>query len=85
MHHEKSLVPVFFKVSVYHLFGEVESRKINYCFRRKPAKSLELWIQKSVRNLSEQVYQEFIEQVTVFALTCYTFININPDIDAVLN
>ena len=76
---------MFFKVSVDHLFGNVESGKMNHFFRRKPAKSLELWIQKSVRNLSEQVYQEFIEQVTVFALTCYTFININPDIDAVLN
>ena len=54
VHHEKSLVPcVFFKVSVDHLFGNVESGKINYFFRRKPAKSLELWIQKSVRNLTK--------------------------------
>ena len=54
VHHEKRLVPcVFFKVSVDHLFGNVESGKINYFFRRKPAKSLELRIQKSVRNLTK--------------------------------
>ena len=85
MHHEKSLVPcVFFKVSVDHLFGNVESGKINYCFRRKPAKSLELWIQKSVRNLTSvpRIYRAS----NGFCLNIYyTFIYINPDIDAGLN
>ena len=50
---EKSLVPVFVKVSVDHLFRNVESGKRNNCFRKKPAKSLELWIQKSVRNVTK--------------------------------
>ena len=69
MYHEKSLVPVFFKVSVDHLFGNVESGQINYCFRKKPAKRLSNYGSKNLyeTRLSEQVYQEFIGQVTVFA------------------
>ena len=35
VHHEKSLVPGFFKVSVDHLSGNLESGKVNYCFGKK--------------------------------------------------
>ena len=38
--HGKSFVPAFFKVSVDHLFYNLESGKRNYCF----GKSLEIWI-----------------------------------------
>ena len=34
-HHGKSFVPVFFKVSIDHLFDNLESRKINNCFGKK--------------------------------------------------
>ena len=48
LHHEKSLVPAFFKVSIDHLFVyNLEFGKMKYCF----GKSLEFWIQKSVRTL----------------------------------
>ena len=43
----------FFKVSIDHLFGNLESRKRNYCYGKKSGKSLEFWIQKSVRTLCE--------------------------------
>ena len=46
-------VPAFFKVSIDHLFGNLESRKRNYCYGKKSEKSLEFWIQKSVRTLCE--------------------------------
>ena len=51
VHHEKTFVPAFFKVSIDHLFDILESEKRNYCFGKKCGKSLELWIQKSVRTL----------------------------------
>ena len=38
VHHEKSLVPAFFKVPVDHLFANVhcnDSGKINYCCGKK--------------------------------------------------
>ena len=35
VHHEKGLVPAFFKVSVYHLFGNLEFEEINYCLGKK--------------------------------------------------
>ena len=47
VHHEKSSVPAYVKVSIDHLFVNLESGKIKYRF----GKSLELWIQKSVRTL----------------------------------
>ena len=50
--HEKSLVPGFFKVSVDHLSGNLESGKVNYCLGKKAGKSLEFWIQKSVRTVT---------------------------------
>ena len=34
-HHEKSLVPAFFKVSIDHLFDNLESGKRNYWFGKK--------------------------------------------------
>ena len=48
MHHEKTFVPAFFKVSIDHLFDILESEKR---FGKKCGKSLEIWIQKSVRTL----------------------------------
>ena len=52
VYHEKNVIPAFFKVSIQepinqllvyidHLFVNLESRKIKYCF----GKSLEFWIQ----------------------------------------
>ena len=46
--HEKSIVPVFFKVSVDQLFDNLESGKRNYCFGKTSGKSLEFWIQKNI-------------------------------------
>ena len=43
----KALFLRFCKVSIDHLFDNLESGKKNYCF----GKSLEFWIQKSVRTL----------------------------------
>ena len=44
---------VFFKVCIDHLFGNLESRKRNYCYGKKSGESLEFWIQKSLRTLCE--------------------------------
>ena len=45
-HYEKSFVPTFFKVSFDHLFRNRESGK-----KLLSGKSLEFWIQRSVRTL----------------------------------
>ena len=42
-HLERSFVPVFLKVSVDHLFDNLESGKRNYCFGKKSRKSLEIF------------------------------------------
>ena len=34
VHHDKSLFPVFFKVSIEHLFVNLPSGKIKYCFEK---------------------------------------------------
>ena len=47
IHREKSLVPAFFKVSIDHLFGNLESGKIKYCF----GKSLEKVFNFECKNL----------------------------------
>ena len=47
------LLPFFFKVSINHIFDNLESGKRNYCLEKKHEKSLEFWIQESVRALSE--------------------------------
>ena len=49
MQHEKNLVPVFFKVSIDHLFVNLESGKIEYCF----GKSLEKILNFGSKNLYE--------------------------------
>ena len=50
VHHEKSLVPAFFKVSISdHLFVNLESGKIKYCF----GKSLEKVLKFGSKNLYE--------------------------------
>ena len=52
--YEKGFVAsFFFKVSINHLFDNLESGKRNYCLEKKHEKSLEFWIQESVRALSE--------------------------------
>ena len=43
----------FLKVCIDHLFGNLESREWNYCYGKKCEKSLEFWIQKSLRTLCE--------------------------------
>ena len=47
VHHEKSLVLAFFKVSIDYLFGNLESEKIIYCF----GKSLEKVLNFGSKNL----------------------------------
>ena len=65
-HHEKSFVPAFFTVSIDHLFDNLECEKRNYCFGKKSVKSLECWIQKSVRTL---VIENFLEtNLSVFQI-----------------
>ena len=49
----------FFKVSVYHLFDNLESGKRNDCFGKKSGKSLEFWIQKSVGTLYIVIKSKF--------------------------
>ena len=46
--HEKSIVPVYFKVSVDQLFDNLESRKRTCCFRKTSGKSPKFWIQKII-------------------------------------
>ena len=41
----------FIKVSIDHLFDNLEYGKRNYCFGKSLEKGLEFWIQKSVRTL----------------------------------
>ena len=41
LHHERSFVPAFFKVSFDDLFDNLDSAKINYCFGKMSGKSLE--------------------------------------------
>ena len=49
-HHEEKLCSsVSYKVSIDHLFDNLESGKRNNCFGKKSGKSLEFWTQKSVR------------------------------------
>ena len=41
VHHEKGVVPAFFKVSIEHLFDDLESGKRNYCgFGKKCGKKV---------------------------------------------
>ena len=62
-HHEKSSVPVIFKVSFDHLFDNLESGKINSCFGKKSGKSLEFWIQKPC--VMYNPYNKSPESVTI--------------------
>lgn len=50
VHHEKSLVPAFFKVSVYHLCDNLESVKRIYCFGKKD-------LEKVLKCGSKNLYQ----------------------------
>ena len=55
VHHEKSLVLAFFKVSIDHLFVFLVSGKQSVLIWKKFGKSREFWIQKSLRTLSVEV------------------------------
>ena len=55
VHYEKILVPAFFKVSVDHLFDNLESVKRIYCFGKKSGKGLEIWFQKCIRTLQPEM------------------------------
>ena len=48
-HHIKSSVPAFLKVSIDHLFDNLESEKRNYCFE----KSLEKVFNSGTKSLYE--------------------------------
>ena len=50
VHHEKSLIPEFFKVSVDHLFDNLDSVKRMYCFGKK---NLEKVLKFGSKNLYE--------------------------------
>ena len=68
VHHEKGSVHVFFKVSIDHLFDDLESGKRNYCFGKKAGQSPEVWIQKSVRTLCYVVEETCKETLSAFHL-----------------
>ena len=53
VHHEKRFVPAFFKVSINHLFDNLECGKINYCF----GKSLEKVLNFGSKNLYQPCLQ----------------------------
>ena len=40
VHHEESLVPMFFKFSIDHLLDNIKSGKNSYCFRKNLEKVL---------------------------------------------
>ena len=42
MHDENSLIPASFKVSIDHLFDNLQYEKMNSCFGKKSEKSLEI-------------------------------------------
>ena len=44
-------ISAFLKICINNLFYNLESGKRTYCFGKKSGKSLEFWIQKSVRTL----------------------------------
>ena len=62
-HHEKSPVPVIFKVSFDHLFDNLESGEINSYFGKKSGKSLEFWIQKPC--IMYDPYNKLAKSVTI--------------------
>ena len=48
---ENSFVPAFFKVSIDHLFDNLQSGKINSCFGKKSEKSLEICMNSDQDNV----------------------------------
>ena len=60
VHHEKSSVPAIFKVSIDHLFANLESGKIKYCF----GKSLEKVLNCGFKNLYEPFGKNALKSVT---------------------
>ena len=60
VHHEKSSVPAIFKVSIDHLFANLESGKVKYCF----GKSLEKVLNCGFKNLYEPWGKNALKSVT---------------------
>ena len=58
-----------FSLSLVELFGSVKSGKINYCFRKRSAKSLQSWIQKCVRNMTKWTS---VPRIYFFLIIYYT-------------
>ena len=54
---EKKLCFFVFKVSIDHLFDNLESEKRNNCFGKKSGKRLGCWIQKSARTLVDRLLE----------------------------
>ena len=48
VHHEKKLCSCFFKVTIDHLFDNLESGKRNYCFGKKSGNSFELILEQRI-------------------------------------
>ena len=53
----KKLCFFVFKVSIDHLFDNLESEKRNNCFGKKSGKRLGFWIQKSARTLVDRLLE----------------------------
>ena len=53
----KKLCFFVFKVSINHLFDNLESEKRNNCFGKKSGKRLGFWIQKSARTLVDRLLE----------------------------
>ena len=70
VHHEKSLVLAFFKVSIDYLFGNLESEKIIYCL----GKSLEKVLNFGSKNLylkARKLHNKKLHTVGRKFLCCY--------------
>ena len=48
VHHEKKLCSCFFKVTIDHLFDNLESGKRNYCLGKKSGNSVELILEQRI-------------------------------------
>ena len=72
VHPEKSFVPAFFKVFIEHLFDNLESGKINYCFgRKKPKKALNFGSKNLYESCMVDFWFEAIQSIFLFHLCMY--------------
>ena len=67
---KKSFVAAFFKVSIDHLFDNLEPRERNYCFRKKSGKILDFFTQKFVRTLALGAGFMYFLQILIGSLNC---------------